>query len=46
VLVLSGRSLAGTGRTLQIGPRSDLVSRILSMTSLDAGTDGFQVLPE
>jgi anti-anti-sigma factor len=46
VLVLSGRGLADAGRTLQIGPRSDLVARILAMTSLDAGSDGFTVLPE
>jgi anti-sigma B factor antagonist len=46
VLVLSGRSLAETGRTLQIGPRSELVSRILTMTSLDTGGDGFLVLPQ
>jgi anti-anti-sigma factor len=46
ILVLSGRSLAEAGRTLQIGPRSDLVARILAMTSLDAGGDAFTVLPE
>jgi anti-anti-sigma factor len=45
VLVLSGRALAESGRTLQIGPRSDLVARILAMTSLDTGGDGFTVLP-
>jgi anti-sigma B factor antagonist len=46
VLVLSGRALAESGRTLQIGPRSDLVARILTMTSLDTGGDGFRVLPQ
>jgi anti-anti-sigma factor len=46
VLVLSGRALAESGRTLQIGPRSDMVGRILAMTSLDAGSDAFTVLPE
>jgi anti-sigma B factor antagonist len=46
VLVLSGRALAEGGRTLQIGPRSDRVARILTMTHLDAGSDAFRVLPE
>ena len=46
VLVLTGRALADKGRTLQIGPRSDRVARILSMTNLDAGSDAFRVLPE
>jgi anti-anti-sigma factor len=46
VIVLTGRSLADQGRTLQIGPRSDRVSRILTMTNLDAGGDAFTVLPE
>lgn len=45
VLVLSGRSLAEAGRTMQIGPRSEMVARILKMTSLDAGGDAFEVLP-
>lgn len=46
VLVHSGRSLADRGRSLQIGPRSDRVARILTMTNLDAGSDAFRVLPE
>jgi anti-sigma B factor antagonist len=46
LLVLSGRALAEAGRTLQIGPRSDMVARILTMTSLDAGSDAFTVLPQ
>jgi anti-sigma B factor antagonist len=46
VLVLTGRSLADKGCTLQIGPRSDRVARILTMTNLDAGSDAFRVLPE
>jgi anti-sigma B factor antagonist len=46
VLVLTGRSLADQGRTLQIGPRSERVARILTMTNLEAGSDAFQVLPD
>ena len=46
VLVLTGRSLADKGRTLQIGARSERVARILTMTNLDAGSDAFRVLPE
>jgi len=45
-LVLAGRSLADSGRTLQIGPRSEMVNRVLTMTSLDQHTDAFQVLPD
>jgi anti-sigma B factor antagonist len=45
-LVLAGRELADGGRTLQIGPRSEMVARVLSMTSLDQHTEAFQVLPE
>ena len=46
VLVMSGRSLAEADRTLQIGPRSEMVGRVLTMTNLDQGGDAFQVLPE
>jgi anti-sigma B factor antagonist len=45
-LVLAGRELSGRGRVLQIGPRSAMVTRVLSMTSLDQHTDAFQVLPD
>lgn len=45
-LVLAGRDLAAKGRTLQIGPRSEMVSRVLTMTSLDQHSDAFHVLPE
>jgi anti-sigma B factor antagonist len=45
VLVLSGRALADAGRTLRIGPRSEMVSRVLTMTNLDNGSDAFEVLP-
>jgi anti-anti-sigma factor len=44
-LVVSGRALAEAGCTLEIGPRSEMVGRILAMTSLDEGNDAFQVLP-
>ena len=44
-LVVAGRALAAEGCTLQIGPRSDMVGRVLAMTSLDQGNDAFQVLP-
>ncbi len=46
VLVLSGRALALDGCQLQIGPRSDMVARVLAMTSLDEGGDAFSVLAE
>lgn len=46
VLVLSGRALTESQRTLQIGPRSEMVGRVLTMTNLDQGGDAFQVLPE
>ena len=45
-LVLAGRELAAAGRQLQIGPRSEMVARVLSMTSLDQHTEAFEVLPE
>lgn len=45
-LVLAGRELTEQGRTLQIGPRSEMVNRVLSMTSLDQHTEAFQVLPD
>lgn len=44
-LVLSGRALAAAGCTLEIGPRSPMVARVLEMTSLDQGNDAFRVLP-
>ena len=45
-LVLAGRELADSGRTLQIGPRSEMVARVLEMTHLDRQPGAFQVLPE
>lgn len=46
VLVLSGRALGQDGCELRIGPRSEMVARVLAMTNLDAGGDSFVVLPE
>jgi anti-sigma B factor antagonist len=45
-LVVSGRDLAAAGCRLEIGPRSEMVARVLTMTSLDEGNDAFTVLPE
>lgn len=45
-LVLAGRSLADSGRELQIGPRSEMVTRVLTMTRLDQHTEAFKVLPD
>jgi len=45
-LLLSGRQLADAGRQLQIGPRSDVVSRVLEVTQLDQQTEAFTVLPD
>jgi len=45
-LLLAGRQLAERGRTLQIGPRSDVVSRVLEVTQLDQQTEAFHVLPD
>jgi len=45
-LVLSGRELADAGRKLQIGARSDRVTKVLEMTQLDQYTEAFQVLPD
>jgi anti-sigma B factor antagonist len=46
VLVVGGRALADAGRVLQIGPRSEMVARVLAMTSLDKHSDAFEVLPQ
>lgn len=45
-LLLAGRQLADAGRTLQIGPRSEAVSRVLEVTQLDQQTEAFTVLPD
>jgi anti-sigma B factor antagonist len=45
-LLLAGRELADHGRKLQIGPRSEVVTRVLEVTQLDQQTEAFQVLPD
>ncbi|MFP5257201.1 MAG: STAS domain-containing protein [Acidimicrobiia bacterium] len=45
-LLLAGRQLADAGRTLQIGPRSEAVRRVLEVTQLDQQTEAFTVLPD
>jgi len=45
-LLLAGRQLAEAGRTLQIGPRSEVVTRVLEVTQLDQQTEAFTVLPD
>ncbi len=45
-LVGSGRELGENGGRLQIGPRSDVVRRVLEITGLAEPSDAFDVLPE
>lgn len=45
-LVGSGRELVETGGRLQIGPRSDIVMRVLQITGLAEPSEAFDVLPE
>lgn len=45
-LVASGREVADAGGRLQIGPRSDIVTRVLEITGLAEPSDAFDVLPE
>jgi anti-anti-sigma factor len=45
-LVASGRDMLDAGGRLQIGPRSDIVSRVLEITGLTGRSDAFDVLPE
>ena len=44
-LVASGREVADAGRRLQIGPRSDIVMRVLEITGLADTSEAFDVLP-
>lgn len=46
VLVNAGRELSSSGKTLLIGPRSTVVSRVLAMTSLDTQAESFRLLPD
>lgn len=45
-LVASGREVTEGGGRLQIGPRSDIVTRVLEITGLAEPSDAFDVLPE
>jgi len=45
-LVAAGREFHQTGGRLQIGPRSDVVSRVLEITGLSEQSDAFDVLPQ
>ncbi len=45
-LVASGREVHEAGGRLQIGPRSDIVSRVLEITGLSSQSDAFDVLPQ
>lgn len=44
-LVAVGTELSGAGSRLQIGPRSEVVSRVLEITGLAEPSDAFDVLP-
>jgi anti-anti-sigma factor len=46
VLVSSGRELAERGARLRIGPRSEVVAKVLEITQLDQQADAFEVLPD
>ena len=45
-LIAAGQELNATGRSLRIGPRSAIVSRVLEITGLSEDSDAFDVLPE
>lgn len=45
-LVGCGREITEGGGRLQIGPRSDIVRRVLEITGLAEPSDAFDVLPE
>jgi anti-sigma B factor antagonist len=44
-LVASGREVGESGARLEIGPRSDIVSRVLEITGLAETSEAFDVLP-
>ncbi|MFL6204288.1 MAG: STAS domain-containing protein [Acidimicrobiales bacterium] len=44
-LVASGREIGEKGIRLEIGPRSDIVARVLQITGLDESSEAFDVLP-
>jgi len=45
-LVAAGREVHEAGGRLQIGPRSEIVSRVLEITGLATQSDAFDVLPQ
>lgn len=45
-LVASGREVGEAGSRLEIGPRSDTVSRVLEITGLAESSEAFDVLPD
>ncbi len=45
-LVAAGREVVEAGGRLQIGPRSDVVNRVLEITGLHEPSEAFDVLPE
>jgi len=44
-LVASGREVSDAGGRLEIGPRSDIVNRVLEITGLAETSEAFDVLP-
>jgi anti-anti-sigma factor len=44
-VVASARALSAAGQRLELGERSPVVERVLEITGLDKGTDGFDVTP-
>ena len=44
-LVASGREVGEAGSRLEIGPRSDIVTRVLEITGLADSSEAFDVLP-
>ena len=45
-LVASGREVGEKGSRLEIGPRSDIVTRVLEITGLAESSEAFDVVPE
>jgi anti-sigma B factor antagonist len=45
-LVASGREVGEAGSRLEIGPRSEIVSRVLEITGLADSSEAFDVLPD
>jgi anti-sigma B factor antagonist len=45
-LVSSGREVSEAGSRLEIGPRSDTVTRVLEITGLADSSEAFDVLPD